>query len=820
MAATEDRHTDCQKPRSRPTPCGVGAGHVIVADAQPATPRPPRSTAPPSPAFRTSDDAIGPGADYTSASAALSLAVTAAHPRRPDAAAIMRRIADRDLAAHGAVAPPAHHPPCPDVAADNARVHDIDYSVAHTHEAALRRRERKRLAELLQTAVRTDGTCRSLRDPLWSSLPPGTPPLSLHPNAMWAANPCPRTIFTGLQQHPSVVSSKVDNWRTLHAVHCAKCRRFSRRLHGHPPPPELATAFEPGWSPPSAAWSLDPSCYVTEQCADLFAGYDPQPLYEPAPRRIANSGSFWDNWGPGVTYLQKMEALGTAHSRPVWTPPADAVISALAVVVRPSDLRRHHMDATCPLPARTVQDITGSGGNDAFPDAPFRMAGIDHCVSLLFEQPGCHIGSLDLSKYFPSLPAGPLLQRILWVKDPRSDTTWRGSGPPSPEWRAFRHASRHRPRLPPYFRSVGLPLGFKLAPFFASCISAEMTQILNAVLVRSMMYIDDAFVVGRTAADCARAMAVAAMVFRFLGFKCADAKQQGPTRSLVFLGYVLDLDRGTVGIGADRRAHITQDLERIVKLGRVATDDLESLLGRLCFVATVMTGAGAFTYRLRRLFLNAKRCRRRTSLLTAAAALDAQWWLRHLCDPDWPGSRVFYTQHPIPTITLKSDASGTWGYGYVHDGALYFSRFSEAAAEAYHIGCQELEALAHFVVEHGRSLTGLVIRAGVDNAGVVHAVLKGTSSCPIMMRLLRIIGDALVLHRFALIAVHTKRRFNELADLCSRFVQVAEFNEDGVLPVGVVADASLASLRRCQHDSPLTNEPVYSLTLELRAGPT
>ena len=51
-------------------------------------------------------------------------------------------------------------------------------------------------------------------------------------------------------------------------------------------------------------------------------------------------------------------------------------------------------------------------------------------------------------------------------------------------------------------------------------------------------------------------------------------------------------------------------------------------------------------------------------------------------------------------------------------------------------------------------------------------------------------------------------------------VPVQNTTSVGVLPAGVVADASLASLRRCQHASPLTNEPVYSLNLGLRAGLT
>ena len=762
---------------------------------------------------------IGPGADYAAASTALARLLPSDR-RRPDAAdEITERLRRHDADAPGAVAAPIWHPVHPDIAAENRRVRDVAYTRGHSHASAMRRRERKRLAELLQSTVRADGTCGDLQDPLWASLPEGAPPLSLHPAAMWAARPSRRTVFSGLTQHPSRLSARVKHWQRLHAVHCSHCRRYSQLQHGSLPPRALATAYRDGWQPPPQPWSLDPACYIRRQSADLYAGFDPEPTYQPPPRRVANAASFWDHWDAGTAYLSKMDELEAVHSKPVWHPPPDAVISALAVIVRPSDLRHHQLDPTEDLPARTVQDITGSGANECFPDAKFRMAGIDHGVTLLFDTKQCHVGSLDLSKFFPSVPAAPALQRLLWVKDPRADTKWRGTGKPSQSWLAFQRRAAGLPRRPPYFRSLGMALGFKLAPFLASCLSAEMTMILNSLGVRSFLYCDDFLVVGETYEECATALAVADAVFRYLGFRCAAAKRRGPTRRLLFLGYILDLDDGTVGIGAERRGHIATDLRRALASGRIGTDSLESLLGRLGFVATVMTGGASYTYRLRRLFLEASLCRRRVSLLTAPAAADAEWWLRHLDDPAWPGSRVFYKEAPLPLVTLKSDASGTFGYGYIYDGSLFFSRYSAAAAALFHVGAQELEAVCHCVLEHGSLLTGTVTRVGVDNCGVVYSVLKGTSTCATMQALLRMIADVQILHHFTILPVHVKRHFNTIADLASRFIQVAEFDANGQLPPGVAIDFGVGSLRRCRRVSPLSREPVFSVNLRLQGGP-
>ena len=764
-------------------------------------------------------ESIGPGADFDAV-----IGVTASlQPTPPsvsaEAAAIAALIARRDLEEPGASSTPLAHPVTAASAGANKFSPDIDYALSHTHCAGLRRRERRRLAELLQSAVRVDGTCRSLSDPVWRAPPPGARPYSLNPPDMWAAHPCPRTVFDGLEQHQCVISSRVERWRIIHMVHCAVCRRYSTELHGSPPPPSLSGAFREPWSVPSSPWSFSPECYIRELVADLFAGFDPTPVYDPAPRRMRNSTSVFDYWPSTLTYLEKMDACG-AHSAGVWRPPDDVVISSVAVVVRPSDLRAHHLDASRPLPARSVQDLTGSGCNDAFDDWPFRQAGIDHAVSLIHPGSDCYCGSLDFSKYYPSLPAAPRLQRMLWFKDPRASTSWQGSGKPSPEWLAYRAAVRPEPRRPPYARSIGLPLGFCLAPAFATCVSAEITCFLNAIGIRAFLYVDDSFIVGRSAVDCEAAMDTAAVVFRWLGLRVAADKRLGPTRSLKFLGLILNLDDRTISIDQDRRAHVIEDLQRCLDTGSILTDELESLIGRLTFCATVMTGGQTFCHRLRGLFISASRAGRRSSSMSPDALLDITWWLTNLRDPTWDGSRIFYADLEIPSVTFKSDASGVYGFGYVHAGAVHFSTYSSSSAASEHIGAQELEACTHLCMEYGHLLTGMNVRAGVDNTSVVFAINKGTAACPSMMRCLRIIANCMIKHRFCLIAVHVSRKFNNLADLASRFSTLQEFRSSKALPPGVDLDVGLGSLTRCLHDSPLAKSPVYAVKLRLQPAAT
>ena len=89
-------------------------------------------------------------------------------------------------------------------------------------------------------------------------------------------------------------------------------------------------------------------------------------------------------------------------------------------------------------------------------------------------------------------------------------------------------------------------------------------------------------------------------------------------------------------------------------------------------------------------------------------------------------------------------------------------------------------ALVHCCEQYGPLFRNLVIRFGVDNSGVCYAVNKQSSSCPFLMSLLRRLANAQCTHNFDVVAVHVSRKFNELADMLTRFQVLQEVAD--VLP--------------------------------------
>ena len=102
----------------------------------------------------------------------------------------------------------------------------------------------------------------------------------------------------------------------------------------------------------------------------------------------------------------------------------------------------------------------------------------------------------------------------------------------------------------------------------------------------------------------------------------------------------------------------------------------------------------------------------------------------------------------------------------------------------------------------------------VDNSTVAYAVNRGNSPDEWMQSLLEIIARSSRKHHFVYVAVHVDRRFNHLADLCTRFQVLDEF--DALLPHGVtIPDDPERLLSTCPVASPCSRSVVFSLPLTL-----
>ena len=728
----------------------------------------------------------------------------------PQGTAYAQAVVDAaEVAVTGAHSAPLPGSANPQVIDADRRVPDTACNTGADHVEQLRRRERRRLATLLRTRVRTDGSLRSLRDPVWTRPPVGVPPCSSNPPAMFGARPWTRHVDASEPTHRCRVSQRWRRWRAMHMAHCQRCQRYSAREHGCCPPVEqLRCAFEGNGIPDETTWTCDPSCYQAGMVEDIRVGLDPPTQPPPPSRAHANGSSLWEHWDSTVDYMVKMEKVGGSgclgpHE---WQMADGGVCSAMHAVVRPSDLRAHQRDGV-PLPVRTVIDLTASGVNDSMPHWRFRLEGIDAAIRLLGRLDNPHIGCCDLSKYFPSLPVAKAVQHLMYIRDPRVDTTWRGPGEPSKAWLRHRKRQRRSKRRGPFRVHDGLPLGLRLSPPFACALSGEMVQFLTAIGIDCCMYVDDLLVAASGRSACASAMRRAMAVFEWLGFSVSKGKTTGPARRLKYLGYVIDIDARTVTIGDERRRDALACLRRL-RQDSVVVKDLESTIGRLGFIAGVVPGGRTYTCRLYRDLHDALQRGDRHIRLSAGALKDVDWWQEALSSCHG-GSRIFGADAILPVVPMKSDAAGEIGWGYVLGGRVYFSRWQPRTVTAKHIQYKELVAVVHASEAHGQHFRGSILRTGVDNAAVAFAINRQSSHCPTMMTLLRRLADAQRAHDFTVIASHVPRKYNDLADLATRFQVLAEWQSH--LPEELAVNTVISP---CTTPSPADGANVYSFKFD------
>ena len=717
-----------------------------------------------------------------------------------------------DLAAPGAVTAPLPGTDDPQALAMDAAVPDPDVNRGAVHAAQLRRRERRRLTEHLRLRIASDGTLRDVSDPIWSAPPLGAPPSSGNPAMMFGARPWLREDADHLPTHHCSVSQCWRHWGALHMFHCKRCQRHSALNHGRPPPlAQLGAAHAGGPLPPADEYTLDPECYSRGMLADIRTGFAPPFAPDPIPMVKRNGPSCWNEWDAQVQYMEKLDRVGCLEPG-LWTPPADSIVSAMHCVIRPSDLREWKATGAA-YPVRTVLDLTGSGLNACMPDWRFRIQGIDSAVHMLGAMKSPKIGTTDISKFFPTLPLARTHWNKVMLNDPRCASRWGGKGAPTAEWRDFQ-AARHG-RTPPYRPHSGLPLGFKLAPAFACALSGEIVQFLAAHGVRAVMYVDDCLLIADSVEECKAAMDLALSIFRWLGLKCNDDKQQGPASVLTFIGYEIDCVNREVRISDDRRKELLAIAARLSSARSCNTHALETDVGKLGFAAGVMRGGRAFLHHLQAALTTALRAGSDVVTLGRQARVDASWWRNQLTSMP-QCSRIWLADEVLPVVTLKSDASGELGggWGYVYDSTLHWSTWLPSTVTDTHIAFKELCAVVHAAEEYGPRFRDRLVRFGVDNTSVVYAVNKMSSSCALVTDLLRRLATAMCAHNFDCVAVWVSRRYNDIADMTTRFQALSEF--EAHLPRELTVGRHPFV---CRRSSPADNEPVFGVRLRARSAP-
>jgi len=323
-----------------------------------------------------------------------------------------------------------------------------------------------------------------------------------------------------------------------------------------------------------------------------------------------------------------------------------------------------------------------------------------------------------------------------------------------------------------------LPFGLRVSPPLWERVAAGLHWILAAHGFTLTHHVDDFVFLfdsrGVCAAEHERMLALCAR----LGIPLSSKKRIVPCTLLNVTGIDVDTVAMTLSVTPARKEKVLAALTVAVTSTSLTITQLQSMVGRLAFIARVFPAGRAFYSHALRAIRDAKFTRRKDIAINDGIRQDCSFWLKFL--PAWDGVEAISLAdwRPSLDVGIFTDACTT-GFGiWCESTRQWVSEQWSAeqlalcsygtASGAVSVPALELYALVCAAVLFGATWRRQRIAFHCDAMAVCAAVNRGLSSSTVMSSLLRTLSVTAVTHRFEFRAVHIPGISNVHADLLSR----------------------------------------------------
>ena len=419
-----------------------------------------------------------------------------------------------------------------------------------------------------------------------------------------------------------------------------------------------------------------------------------------------------------------------------------------------------------PLDRRTVYDATyGEGSvNSATPGDTYMGQPInftyprveDYRVMILKAGRGAWMWKRDLKRFFLQLPLDP-------VEYSKVAVVWRGL----------------------FFLFVCLAFGLRHSGLNGQRVSDAVSWILRNLGLETIMqklynvcnYVDDFGGVEATEDRATAAFEALAILLDDLGLQESKKKAVSPTTSITFLGVMFDSQRMEMSVPPDKVTEIKAEIRKWLKKTTISKRELQSLLGKLFWVAKVVKYARAFMGRLLdQLRSMSKVHDGRKVKFTEESKKDVIWWGEYL--EHFNGVSMIVNEDPIqlsyeqlldtPDQLCAGDATPTGG------GAWYGSEYWCGPLPLWlkdpliPIHVKEFWVLIVSAKLWGDAWTGRSITLFCDNDSVCDTVTYRKPHDQVLLSLLREFLHIVVTKKFFPHVRKINTKVNAIADHISR----------------------------------------------------
>ena len=316
-----------------------------------------------------------------------------------------------------------------------------------------------------------------------------------------------------------------------------------------------------------------------------------------------------------------------------------------------------------------------------------------------------------------------------------------------------------------------LPFGLCLAPLIFTRITKTLKNVLHTRGIRSIWYLDDILIVGRTKEECAANVEVALQLLRRVGFIVNLAKSTlTPAVEFRFLGLQWNTVKGEISIDDDKLRNLRSRASAAMA-SRLSCRDLQVLLGHLASVipaVPLIRLHSRFLQRDFRAIYRSESDARLPVVLSEESRRDLEWIAS--LSPLQCRAPMWTLQLEDCQLEVSTDVSDV-GWGIYAQGSLHRGRWSTVVDAPVHINAKELMTLRIYLQDflpHSVLPRNLAWRMDSSTALAYIRREGGTASLPLLLLAKEIL---LLAHRkhLRILPIFVPSEENLLADRASRF---------------------------------------------------
>ena len=256
-----------------------------------------------------------------------------------------------------------------------------------------------------------------------------------------------------------------------------------------------------------------------------------------------------------------------------------------------------------------------------------------------------------------------------------------------------------------------------------------------------------------------------------VGAKEAEDKSVPPTHRMEFLGNTVDVKKRTLEVSADRRYELLSLLKEWKHKTVYKKKQLQSLIGKLSFIANCIRAGRIFLARMIREMTLCPEVGTRemgTELL-----LDIAWWFKFL--PTFKGVSILWLQDTLYTDKLLATDASLIGGGAIQGKEYFHFKFdTETIHDTNNIAHREMFTILIAIKIWHKQLAGKVVRISTDSQIAMYAINKGNTRDTFILKCLREMTWYLAKFEILLRAQYINTKLNVVPDALSRWYQSGE----------------------------------------------